>query len=203
MRYFPGTRTASLRRMSSQLSSTPTNRAVQRTADCPCNSRLRYKHCCGSASGLAARGPSHLVRLRQAGLQAQRRGDFSLAIAIYDGILREHAEDWDVAHMRAPSCYQLGAMGDAATAFAALLATPAVDSPGFWANLGVLLAAVCADPRAVWPGNRLDAHRYSRLDGPVTAPAPWPLPTVSVVMPAYMHAPFRRGYLATGESGAG
>ncbi|MBK7471899.1 MAG: SEC-C domain-containing protein [Betaproteobacteria bacterium] len=76
MRYFPGTRTASLRRMSSQLSSTPTNRAVQRTADCPCNSRLRYKHCCGSASGLAARGPSHLVRLRQAGLQAQRRGDF-------------------------------------------------------------------------------------------------------------------------------
>jgi hypothetical protein len=38
--------------------------------------------------------------------------------------------DWDVP-LRATSCYQLGAMGDAATAFAALLATPAADSPGF------------------------------------------------------------------------
>ena len=120
-----------------------------------------------------------------------------------DGIRSELAADWDVGPVGAPSCSQLGAMGDAGTAFAALRATPAVDSPGFWANLGVLRAAVCADPRAVWPGSRLDAHRYSRLDGPVTAPAPWPLPTVSVVMPAYMHAPFRRGYLATGESGAG
>ncbi|MBP8294690.1 MAG: glycosyltransferase [Burkholderiales bacterium] len=163
---------------------------MPRTAGCPCASGLRYKHCCGSAGALAARGATRHERMRQAGLMAQRRGDFALAIATYDAILREHAHDWDVAHMRATSCYQLGAMGDAATAFAALLTTPAADSPGFWTNLGLLLAAIAADPRAVPPGNTPDARRSSPLDGPAGAPAPGLLPSVSVVMPAYMHAPY-------------
>lgn len=119
---------------------------------------------------------------------AQRRGDFSTAIATYDAIVHAHPEDWDVAHMRATCCYQLGAMEEAASAFEALLATPAADCPGFWTNLGLLFAATCADPRSFSTRKNQDAYRRFRSDQPAAAPAPAPMPTVSVVMPAYMHA---------------
>ena len=120
----------------------------------------------------------------------QRRGDLSQAIEAYDAILREQREDWDVAHMRATCFYQLGAMDDACVAFAALLATPAAHIPGFWTNLGLLLASICADHSSPLLRDKLDAYRRFRANGPASASRPTPMPTVSVVMPAYMHAQY-------------
>ena len=164
---------------------------VSRNAPCACNSGLRYKHCCGSVSGEPA--SARQERARNAGLALQQRREFSRAIAIYDAILDEHPEDWNVAHMRATCYYQLGLMDDASRAFAAMLATPAVDIPGFWTNLGLVLASVCIDPWSPSLRNKVDAYQRFRPISPVSSSPQSParaMPTVSVVMPAYMHAEF-------------
>jgi glycosyltransferase involved in cell wall biosynthesis len=122
----------------------------------------------------------------------QRRGEFSRAIETYDAVLREQRDDWDVAHMRATCYYQLGSMTEARAAFAALLATPVVDIPAYWTNLGLLLASICADPWSPSLREKLAAYRRFRPTGTIRTSTPEPIrmPTVSVVMPAYMHAPF-------------
>ncbi len=129
-------------------------------------------------------------RRRDAALALQVRGDFCRAIECYDTILCEHPGDWDVAHMRATCFFQLGAMDEACTAFRQLLDSPAARSPGFWTNLGLLLASVCAaDTSSQWR-DKLDAYRRFR---PYAMPPFVPMtdmPSVSVVMPAYLHAPW-------------
>jgi glycosyltransferase involved in cell wall biosynthesis len=167
-------------------------RTVSRNAACPCNSGLRYKHCCALPDNSATQALARHEHKRNFGLMLQRRGDFSQAIETYDAILREQRADWDVAHMRATCYYQLGAMNDARLAFAALLATPVADTPGYWTNLGLLLASICADQWSPSLRDKLTTYRRFRPNGPTrtTMPMAIPMPTVSVVMPAYMHAHF-------------
>lgn len=166
-----------------------TDRAVSRNADCPCNSGLRYKHCCSLQDNSAAQLSARHQRKRHVGLMLQRRGDFARAIGTYDAILHEHREDWDVAHMRATCYYQLGAMDEARSVFAALLVTPIAESAAYWTNLGLLLASISTDQWSPSLRDKRDAYRRFRPDRPArTMPLPNQLPTVSVVMPAYMHA---------------
>ena len=125
----------------------------------------------------------------------QRDGKFFQAIEVYDAILREQSEDWEVAHMRAVTLYQLGLMDESRIVFAALLSTPAVQFSGFWSNLGLLLASVCPDPLSTLLQNKLVEYRciHPALTGTKVNKAqcrqrpPAKLPTVSVVMPTYMH----------------
>ncbi|MEO6421216.1 MAG: glycosyltransferase [Candidatus Nitrotoga sp.] len=133
---------------------------------------------------------------RQVGLALQREGKFFQAIEAYDAILLERSEDWEVAHMRAVTLYQLGLMDESRAAFAALLSTSAVHFPGFWTNLGLLLASVCPDPLSTFLQNKLIEYRcmHPALTNTKANKAqcsqapPSNLPTVSVVMPTYMHA---------------
>ncbi len=97
--------------------------------------------------------------------------------------------------MRAVTLYQLGLMDESRAAFAALLSTSAVHFPGFWSNLGLLLASVCPDPLSTFLQNKLVEYRctHPALTGTKANKAqcrqpPTKLPTVSVVMPTYMHA---------------
>jgi glycosyltransferase involved in cell wall biosynthesis len=157
-----------------------------RNAPCRCNSGLRYKHCCGSTDAGAASIPARYERCRMAALAMQQRAELCAALDAYDALLRERDQDWDVAHMRATCLYQIGALADACIAFKALLGTPAEELPGFRTNLGLLLAAICADPASPSLQRKLDAYRRHR-------PTPSPpsefasIATVSVVMPSYMH----------------
>lgn len=169
-----------------------TVRTVSRNAACPCNSGLRYKHCCALPHNSAAQASTRLASGRDFGLMLQRHGEFCRAIETYDSVLRERDDDWDVAHMRATCYYQLGSMNDARAAFAALLTTPVADTPAYWTNLGLLLASMCPDPWSPSLRDKLAAYRRFRLIGKTRTPTPEPvpMPTVSVVMPAYMHAPF-------------
>ncbi|MDP1679247.1 MAG: glycosyltransferase family A protein [Candidatus Nitrotoga sp.] len=145
-----------------------------------------------NASAAAARHE----RNRQAGLALQRGGRFFQAIEAYDAVLREQSEDWEVAHMRAVTLYQLGLMDESRAAFATLLSTSAVHFPGFWSNLGLLLASVCPDHLSSFLQNKLVKYRcmHPALTGAKAnqdqriQTSPPKLPTVSVVMPAYMHA---------------
>jgi glycosyltransferase involved in cell wall biosynthesis len=160
-------------------------RVVPRNAVCPCGSGARYKRCCGVG---AATGDGALhARARYAALAAQRRGELSRAIDGYDAILRTHADDWDVAHMRATALYQLGAIDEARAAFAALLETPASRLPGFWTNAGLVVASACTAGSRASVRAKLDAYRASRR---ATLATPRASPTVSVVMPAYGHADY-------------
>jgi glycosyltransferase involved in cell wall biosynthesis len=160
---------------------------ISRNAACPCGSGLRYKHCCGLADDGAASLAARHERRREAGLALQERGEWVQAIEAYDVILREHPEDWDVAHMRATCLLQLDAMDGACAAFAALLPTPAADIPHFWTNIGLVLAATCAGHPPPLLRDKIAAYRRFRPVGPTPAPRPGPLPAVSVVMPAYTH----------------
>jgi glycosyltransferase involved in cell wall biosynthesis len=66
------------------------------------------------------------------------------------------------------------------------------DVPAYWTNLGLLLASICADQWSPSLQDKLTAYRRFRPTG-TTRPStsvPIPMPTVSVVMPAYMHAAF-------------
>jgi glycosyltransferase involved in cell wall biosynthesis/uncharacterized protein YchJ len=167
-----------------------------RNAACPCKNGLRYKHCCGLLNTHASTAAARHERNRQAGLVLQRDGKFFQAIEVYDAILREQSEDWEVAHMRAVTLYQFGLMDESRAAFGALLATAAVHFPGFWSNLGLLLASVCPDPLSTFWQNKLIEYRC--IHPTLTATKanksqcgqtpPVKLPTVSVVMPTYMHA---------------
>lgn len=167
-----------------------------RNAFCPCKSGLRYKHCCGLLNAKASTATAGHERNRQAGLVLQRGGRFFQAIEAYDAALREQSEDWEVAHMRAVTLYQLGLMDESRAAFTALLATSAVHFPGFWSNLGLLLASVCPDHLSPFLQNKLVEYRCmhpaltdSKANkDPRCQTPPAKLPTVSVVMPAYMHA---------------
>ena len=165
---------------------------MSRNALCPCNSGLRYKHCCALPDNSTSQALARHETKRNLGLTLQRRGDFYQAIETYDAILRERREDWDVAHMRATCYYQLGAMDDARLAFAALLTTPVADTPAYWTNLGLLVASICADHWSLSLRDKLTAYRRFRPNGPARMPRPRPsaMPTVSVVMPAYMDADF-------------
>lgn len=168
-----------------------------RNAPCPCKSGLRYKHCCGLLNTNASTAAARYERNRQAGLDLQRGGRFFQAIEAYDAVLREQSEDWEVAHMRAVTLYQLGLMDESRAAFAALLSTSAVHFPGFWSNLGLLLASICPDHLSSFFQNKLVEYRCmhpalkgakANQDRRSQIPHPKKLPTVSVVMPAYMHA---------------
>lgn len=168
-----------------------------RNAPCPCKSGLRYKHCCGLLNTNTLTAAERHERNRQAGLALQRGGRFFQAVEAYDAVLREQGEDWEVAHMRAVTLYQLGLMDESRAAFAALLSTPAVHFPGFWSNLGLLLASVCSDHLSSFLQNKLVEYRCMRpaltnakanQDQRNQIPHPKKLPTVSVVMPVYMHA---------------
>lgn len=165
------------------------DRTVSRNAACPCNSGLRYKHCCALSDNSVTNAPARHDPKRNTALALQQRGDFSEAIEIYDSILREHRDDWDVAHMRATCYYQLGAMDEARLAFATLLATPVAGTPAYWMNLGLLLASICGDDWSSSSRDKLSAYRRVRPNIPARTRTPMaaPMPTVSVVLPAYMH----------------
>lgn len=167
-----------------------------RNAPCPCKSGLRYKHCCDLLNNNVSTAGARHERNRHAGLALQRGGKFFLAIEAYDSVLREQSEDWEVAHMRAVTLYQLGLMDESRAAFAALLSTSAVHFPGFWSNLGLLLASVCPDHLSSFLQTKLVQYRCmhpalacakANEDQRSQTPAPKTLPTVSVVIPAYMH----------------
>jgi glycosyltransferase involved in cell wall biosynthesis len=165
--------------------------AISRNARCPCNSGLRYKHCCGALQRGMAAGLARRERARDAALAMQLRGDFFEAIDAYDAILRERPGDWDVAHMRATCLYQLGAIDEASVAFRTLLGTPAAELRGFWTNLGLVLASIRTHHLASASDARLTAYRRLRPHDSPSAPprsVEVPLPTVSVVLPAYGHA---------------
>ena len=167
-----------------------------RNAPCPCKSGLRYKHCCSLLDSNVSTAAVRHERNRQAGLALQQGGRFFQAIEAYDAVLREQSEDWEVAHMRAVTLYQLGLMDDSRAAFVALLSTSAVHFPGFWSNLGLLLASICPDHLSSFLQNKIVEYRRlcPALTGvqankyPLIQSPPPKLPTVSVVMPAYMHA---------------
>jgi len=166
-----------------------------RNAPCPCKSGLRYKHCCSLLNSKASTTAAKHERNRQAGLVLQRGGKFFQAIEAYDAILQEQSEDWEVAHMRAVTLYQLGLMDESRAAFAALLSTCAVNFSGFWSNLGLLLASVCPDHLSSFVQKKLVEYRCmhpalanAKANQNQRSQTPPPkLPTVSVVMPAYMH----------------
>ncbi len=164
---------------------------------CACGSGLRYKRCCGvvASTRAAAAGSTR----RQEGLNLHLLHALLPALAAYDDALQRHPADWDVAHMRALALYQLGAFDASCTAFAALLDTPARDLPGFWHNLGLLLAVVAHDvldtqfQRNVVAYQRLQIAREQRMQScqhAIDASAPSALPAVSVVMPAFNHERF-------------
>jgi len=133
---------------------------------------------------------------RQAALILQKAGRFFEAIEAYDAILQDQTNDWEVVHMRALAHLQIGLMDEARVAFAALLSTPAVHFDGFWSNLGLLLASVCSDPLSVAVQSKLEAYRRmhpllkatraGKEQAAYSSSSTYP--SVSVVLPAYMHA---------------
>jgi len=162
---------------------------VSRNASCPCNSGLRYKHCCGTQHHLSPHHPSPGKDPRLAGLELQKQGRFAEALNLYEAVLKEHAGDWDVAHMRAVALFQLGLIPESRAAFARLLRTPATELPAFWTNLGLLAATIGTDPLSTTFQGSLTG--CSRLHGPAPATQAFDtgtFPTISVVMPAYNHA---------------
>ena len=160
---------------------------TSRNASCTCHSGLRYKHCCGRQLAFNDPRPSCREDLRLSGLEFQKRGHFVEAINRYDAVLLEAPNDWDVAHMRALALYQLGAIEESMSSFARLLSTPAEKLPGFWTNLGLLIAACSPDPLADNGQQKpaMPSHRYAQK--PCSART---LPSISVVMPTYNHARF-------------
>ncbi len=134
--------------------------------------------------------PARHERRRNSALALQLRGDYCRAIESYDAILREYPGDWDAAHMRGTCFYQLGAMDEACASFLRLLDSPAAHSSGFWTNLGLLLASVCADHSSAGMRERLDAYRRLRPHSWTPVSPLTDVPGVSVVVPAYMHAPY-------------
>lgn len=161
---------------------------------CSCGSGLRYKGCCGALA--LPRVAAASGTRRQEGLRLHLGHALLPAVAAYDDVLRQHPSDWDVAHMRALALYQLGAFEESCTAFAVLLETPARDLPGFWQNLGLLVAAVAHDvldaefQRNVAQYQRFQIAREQRVRSfqePFAGSSTAALPTVSVVMPAYNH----------------
>jgi glycosyltransferase involved in cell wall biosynthesis len=163
---------------------------LSRNFPCPCNSGLRYKHCCGTQRDLNRHPPSTSKDLRLDGLELQRQGRFAEAIHLYDSVLKENACDWDVAHMRAVALYQLGLIPESRAAFAKLLPTPAAELPAFWTNLGLLVAAISTDPLSTtFQGGLTELCLY----GPTPVAQAFDtrtFPTISVVMPAYNHAAY-------------
>jgi len=160
-------------------------RAPSRNADCPCNSGLRYKHCCGAAADSVRR-----EHQRGAALRCQQRGEFFRAIEAYAAFLQTHPDDWEVAHMHATCLYQIGAIDAACIAFEALLATPAAETAGFWTNLGLVLASTSGDPSSRPVQEQLKAYRALRPFAATPALEPARLPGVSVVLPAHAHADY-------------
>jgi len=173
------------------------NVRVARNGSCPCNSGRRYKHCCGLLESDPASATGE--RERQAALQLQRQYLLPQAVSAYEAILAQNDADWEVAHMRAVSLYQLGLMNEARDAFIALLATPAVQFAPFWTNLGLLFAAVCNNELA--PRLHRQIAEYRQLHALSVVPGKTEnhltdcadaLPSVSVVLPVYQH----RAYVA-------
>lgn len=160
-----------------------------RNALCSCNSGKRFKHCCGAVSSTLPSAATH-NRDRLAALNLQRQQQFVSAIAAYDAILEVNGGDWEVAHMRAVSLYQLGLLDDARPAFLSLLATPAVKFQNFWNNLGLLVAGLCSNEWAPHLQDKIAAYRLAHSSCPVTAADS--SPPISVVLPTYQH----RAYVA-------
>jgi GT2 family glycosyltransferase len=170
---------------------------INRNNACRCGSGLRFKNCCGALSASSTASPAP----RELGLQKHLAGELFDAVACYEAAIAINASDWDVLHMRATTLYQLGLLDEAREAFAALVATPLRDSPGFWKNYGLVLAA-CANEfdevsmfelrrdtpmrmdAAPSVGRSVDALEFDtreRSDQGVR---------VAVVMPVYNHAAF-------------
>jgi tetratricopeptide (TPR) repeat protein len=100
---------------------------INRNNACRCGSGLRFKNCCGALSASSTASPAP----RELGLQKHLAGELFDAVACYEAAIAMNARDWDVLHMRATTLYQLGLLDEAREAFAALVATPLRDSPGF------------------------------------------------------------------------
>ena len=164
---------------------------VSRNALCPCNSGLRYKNCCGTLHQPSRDLPTTAAGRRLAGLALQKRGRCAEALGLYDAVLKEHADDWDVAHMRAVALFQLGLIAESREAFARLLATPAAERETFWTNLGLLVAAIGADPLSTPFHGSLDRLSRPHASIPATQTGEsGTCPTISVVIPAFNHAAY-------------
>jgi tetratricopeptide (TPR) repeat protein len=85
---------------------------ASRNALCPCGSGRRYKDCHGAlggaagGSGRADTAAARRVALMQEALALQQAGDIAGAIARYQSVLADDAENFDALHMLGVAFYQ-------------------------------------------------------------------------------------------------
>jgi glycosyltransferase involved in cell wall biosynthesis len=100
---------------------------IRRTDPCPCGSGLRYKHCCATRPAPAKQPvPDYpawrnlpdeeresLWQTMQLALQAQTRGEISLAADLYRQVIDRAPDTFDAQHMLGVICHQTGRFREA------------------------------------------------------------------------------------------
>lgn len=163
------------------------NAAGSRNALCACGSRRRTKDCCGKLYAVSA--PNSVSAIKHHALSLQRRGDFPGAIAGYEQALATNPDDFDAAHMRAVSLYQLGCLDESCHAFFDLVQRGHVLSESAWHNFGLVVAG-----SVQWADDadliaKLGAYRDAEASR-LALETESDQASVSVVLASYNHAAF-------------
>ena len=175
---------------------------ASRTSPCPCGSGRRYKDCHGALSSNVPT-PDPAAAAHQLALQAltsQQQQDLPRAKALYEQALQLDPKHADAAHMLGMVHY---ALGDAAAAVPWVLR--ALDQTD-WViaamrnNLGLALAKLSRNGGVEQLGLTDKGRQYRAQLAAVRAevrPSHSVMPTVSIVVPSYNHAPYLREALAS------
>ena len=169
-------------------SADPLAASLNRNALCPCGSGRRFKHCCG-------RNAAPIGRTRLEALSAHQAGALGRAEAVYRRALEEHPRDIDALHMLAVVQMQRLRYREALK-----LLWDAAELSG-WAisqirhNMGLLLGRLEARQ-----ANQRQADLLAKsvaLESARSAAKKESSPLVTVVLPAYNHAPYFAQALAS------
>jgi glycosyltransferase involved in cell wall biosynthesis len=164
-------------------------RNLARNAPCPCASGRRFKSCCGAV--VLQELPSCPERVRDRlwrALALQRSGQLNEARALYEEVLRDHADVPDAVHMLGVILLQTGHYREALHYLAHAAQLFDWSFAALHHNLGLALAAELGggkDPATfrVWRAydEMLDRRRGVRRDV---------APRISVVVPSFNHAEY-------------
>lgn len=174
---------------------------ASRTAPCPCGSGRRYKDCHGSLLRTAATTDTG-ARAHQLALQAlnaQQQQDLKQARALYEQALALSPDHDDALHMLGVVHYDQGDAAAAAPLILRALDLTEWKIPALRNNLGLVLAKLSGRGSLELglnnKGRDYRARRAAAASLPVIESVNVHLPTVSVVVPSYNHAPYLRAAL--------